>query len=151
MKNILSKSLLALTLSFSLNSAFAQSDSVAVFHRPEKVLIQINEGDEGTRRLIDMMENLKQEKQFHVSSKDENLIISCGRGAAEVASCIFKFLPGKNVNIVNKQVDASISLAELKLESVSNFEIYFESSMKDKFLLKITDGILSISASKKQL
>lgn len=151
MKNIFKASLLTVLLSISSNSAFAQSDSVAVFHRPEKVIIQINEGYEGTRRLIDLLENLKQEKQFSTSSADENIKISCARGSEEVASCIFKFLPGKNVIITNKKVEATINLSDLKLESVNNLEIYFESSMKDKFQLKITDGVLSISASKKQL
>jgi hypothetical protein len=148
MKNIIT---ILFTTFFLISSALAQSDSVAVFHRPEKVIIQINEGYEVTRRLINLMENLGKENNFTATSPEENIKISCGRGLEEVASCIFKFLPGKNVSIVGKKLEASIDISDLKLESVGNFELYFESSMSDKFLLKIIEGTLTISASKKNL
>ena len=148
MKNILS--LLLLTI-FTSSIAMAQSDSVGVFHRPEKVIVLINEGNQqATTRLSDMMDFLGVDSRFEALSSDQNIKITCAR-AYGAASCTFRFFPGKNSEITTKKLEASATLSDLNLQAEGSFEFYFESSMEDKFLLKIVDGNVAFSASKKIL
>jgi hypothetical protein len=126
----------------------AQSDSIAVFHRPEKVIIQINEGHSKSSRLSDMMDFFNVDTHFEVISPDKSIKISCARNI-EASSCIFRFLPGTSTSITLKKLQASTTLSDLKLEGNGVFDFYFESSMSDKFSLQIDDGKIIFSASKK--
>lgn len=145
MKKILSILLATILIS---SAAMAQSDSVGVFHRPEKVIILINEGNQGTSRLSDMMDFLKVGDNFQVFSPDQNIKISCARGNG-AATCTFRFFPGQDVLISPKNLEASTALSGLSLKTEGSFELYFESSMEDKFLLSIVDGHIHFSASKR--
>ena len=141
-----------LTLLFTLilsTSTFAASDSIGVFHRPEKVLVLINERGSNAR-LQEMMNAFGIGDTLQAITADETVKISCAREES-LASCTFRFLPGKDVTISGKTVQAKALMTDLKLETSESFEMYFESSMADKFLLKVENGLLTISAGKKQL
>ena len=141
------KILLLLTLTIFISStAMAARDSVAVFHRPEKVIILINERGE-TGRLHDMMNSFNVEDSFVVQDADESIKIQCNR-MTDAASCTFRFFPATRIQIQGKTLKAYSSLKNLNLES-DNFEMSFESSREDKFSLKILDGNINFFASKK--
>lgn len=145
MKSLIALILLSLTASAS---AFPRNDSVAVFHRPEKVIVQINEGYDGYSRLSDMMDFLDVGNRFQATSTDQNIVISCGRNR-EAASCIFKFLPGNDIKISPKKLSAKANLKDLKLDAEGAFIFHFVSSMEDRFMVKIIDGVIFFEASKK--
>ncbi|MBC7713761.1 MAG: hypothetical protein H7177_10510 [Rhizobacter sp.] len=145
MKNIL---LIITTLIFS-TQAMATSDSVAVFHRPEKVTVLINERGESSR-LQDMMSNFNADKYIHTITADQKVMITCGRNI-EAASCTFTFYQSPEVVIAERSMTAQASLADLEMESTQNFEINFESSMNDKFSLEVKDGNIFFKSSKKIL
>ena len=147
MKTILALALFTLTFTAS---AFPKNDSVAVFHRPEKVIIQVNEGYDGYSRLSDMMDFLGVGNKLQITSADQNIAITCGRNR-EVASCIFRFLPAENIKITHKKLDARANLKDLKLDNEGAFIFHFVSSMEDRFMLKIVNGIIYFQASKRIL
>ena len=143
------KTLLILTLvTFISSTAMAASDSVAVFHRPEKVVILINERGE-TGRLHDMMNSFNVEDSFVTQNADESIKIQCKR-MTDAASCTFRFFPATGIQIQAKTLKGETALTNLNLES-DDFEMSFESSREDKFSLKILDGNIIFSASKKTL
>ena len=130
------------------STAMAALDSVAVFHRPEKVIILINErGQSG--RLHDMMNSFGKEDSFSALSADENIKIQCNR-IIDAASCTFRFFPSEGIQIKEKTLKARTLLSNLNLES-ENFEMIFESSREDKFVLKVIDGNINFFASKRTL
>lgn len=139
-------SFVSLMLSFSFASA--AQDSVAVFLRAEKIVVLINEANNG--RLQEWMNHLGLGTDLFAVSADENIRLSCGR-RADVASCTFRLIPSASVKLNQKTVIAQASLAELQLPAVGNFEMSFASSREDKMTLKIQDGILQITASKRAL
>jgi hypothetical protein len=141
------KKIIALILAtFITHSAFASSDSIAVFHRPEKIVILINEvGESG--RLHDLMNAFGKENSFVAQSAEDSIKIQCGR-VPDAASCTFRFFPGAGIQITEKSVKARTLLANLGLES-ENFEMFFESSREDKFVLKVIDGNINFFASKR--
>lgn len=131
---------------FISHSVWAAADSVAVFHRPEKVVILINEAGE-YGRLHEMMNAFGKKDSFIAQSADESIKIQCGR-IIDAASCTFRFLPATGILISEKSLKARTLLTNLGLES-ENFEMIFESSREDKFVLKIIDGNINFFASKK--
>ncbi|MEA9354567.1 hypothetical protein SHI21_00025 [Bacteriovorax sp. PP10] len=142
------KIIILILATFITHSAIAASDSVAVFHRPEKVVVLINEAGE-SGRLHDLMNALGKENSFIAQSADESIKIQCGR-ITDAASCTFRFFPGTGILISEKSLKARTLLTNLGLES-ENFEMLFESSREDKFVLKIIDGNINFFASKKSL
>ncbi len=131
---------------FITHSVFASADSVAVFHTPEKIVVLINESGE-TGRLHDMMNAFGKEKSFTLQTPDDTIKIQCAR-ITDAASCTFRFFPGAGIQIFEKSLKARTLLTNLNLES-ENFEMIFESSREDKFVLKIIDGNINFFASKK--
>lgn len=143
------KTLLTLTLAILISStAMAASDSVAVFHRPEKVVILINERGE-TGRLHDVMSCFYVEDSFVTQNVDESIKIQCKR-MTDAVSCSFRFFPATGIQIQDKTLKAQSSLKNLDLES-DNFEMSFESSREDRFSLKVLDGNIIFFAAKKTL
>ncbi|MBY0412680.1 MAG: hypothetical protein K2Q18_00870, partial [Bdellovibrionales bacterium] len=135
-----------------ITSAIAaeHTDSVGVFHRPEKVIVLINEGPYGTNRLSSFMDFLNVSDQLKAESLDKKIKLLCGR-ANGAASCTFTFFPGQDVIISAKKLEAKSTLSELNLKADGNFEFSFESSMSDKFNLKIDGDDITFKANKKQL
>lgn len=132
------------------SSTFAASDSVAVFHRPEKVAVLVNERGEYSR-LQSLMTNLAgTDDKIHVINDSDTVVITCGRNT-EAASCTFSFLQGKDVLIESRKMSASARLSELGLAGSEDFETSFESSMQDKFSITVKDGFIFFNSSKKIL
>lgn len=139
---------IALTSLFLLSfQAMAALDSVGVFHRPEKVIVLINERGEGSR-LQTMMNYFEAGETLALISPDQNIKIVCGR-SVEAATCTFRFFPGKDSVIGPRTLEASSTLGELGITTLDDFDISFESSMQDRFLLQVLNGKIIFSASKK--
>lgn len=124
----------------------ASSDSVGVFHRPERVVVLVNEGARSTR-LSQMMQTLGLPDRTQLISSDSSVKIECGRND-QAASCTFRFLPSKSVVIGEKFVEAKVFLADLKIEALNDFVIEFESAMQDRFVMQVSSGIVHFIASK---
>lgn len=85
------------SLLFSLVS-FAAADSVAVFHRPEKVVVLLNEyGDQG--RLHSMMDAWGAGQELFW--KTEELYVNCARTKSGV-TCTLRLLPVGSARIEGK-------------------------------------------------
>lgn len=127
---------------------FAQQDSVAVFYRPERVVILINERFEQGNRLNDFLDHIRAGESYDFITTDKTINISCYRGT-KGSSCTFKFIPGKDILIENRSVKVSTDLATLNLENTLPYNLHFRGSMNDKFDLKILeDGKVEIFAAK---
>jgi hypothetical protein len=86
-----------LSLLFSLVS-FAAADSVAVFHRPEKVVVLLNEYRQ-QGRLHSLMQAWGEEKELFWQA--EELYVSCARAKAGI-TCTLRLLPAGNARIEAK-------------------------------------------------
>lgn len=140
--------LLSFIVIIGTSIAQAASDSVAVFHRPEKVIVLINEQHQG--RLQSFMDHLDVQTDLDIQSLDGSVILSCGR-RPDVASCTFTFYPSDLVRVGNKAADVAVPLTEMSLPELGNFEMSFESSREDKMTLQIQEGVLKVQASKRVL
>ncbi|KYG62690.1 hypothetical protein AZI87_15495 [Bdellovibrio bacteriovorus] len=137
---------LFLLLSLMATNAFAAADSVGVFHRPEKVVVLVNEhGSQG--RLQGFMDALQAQDQLLWLSQDESIKIQCGRNATD-ASCTFRFFPSDSVSVESRSVNA---FTEGKSLAKNPYEMHFESSNGDKFTLKVEEQGISFWGSKKPL
>ncbi|WP_413569756.1 hypothetical protein ACLWBD_04705 [Bdellovibrio sp. HCB117] len=137
---------LVILLSLITVNAFAAADSVGVFHRPEKVIILVNEhGSHG--RLQGFMEAIQAQDQLVWLSEDESIKIQCGRNSTD-ASCTFRFFPSDSVSVESRSVNA---FSEGKGLAKTPYEMHFESSNGDKFTLKVEEKGLSFWGSKKPL
>ena len=138
--------LLFLILPFSISNA--AQDSVAVFHRAEKVVVLINEQNQG--RLQAFMDHVGDDTDTLIETPDQSMRLNCGR-KYDAASCTFRFLPSAFVKIEEKTLHAHATLAELSLPELEHFEMTFESSREDKMTLRIQHGVLEVVASKRTL
>ncbi len=130
-------------------TVFAQAslDSVGVFHRPERVVVLINE-DSRSSRLKEMMQVLSLPERTELLSADGSIKIDCGRNN-QTASCTFRFLPSQIVSIGEKNVQAKIDLQDLNISSQGSFSIEFESSMQDRFVMQVSESTAHFFASKR--
>lgn len=129
-------------------SAWAQRDSVGVFYRPEKTVVLVTENFHRSQRLLAMMQTLGAENRLLLISSDNSLKIDCGANL-EVASCTFRFFPSEAVEIGNKNVEALINLTDLGVAQAADYEMIFESSMADRFILKIEKAQIYLYAHKR--
>ena len=127
--------------------AMAAADSVAIFHKPQKVIVLINELGEG-ERLQTMLNYFEVGETLDVQSKDASIKVTCRR-TISTASCTFRFLPSESSVIGKRSLEASSTLQELGLTILDDFDMSFESSMQDKFFLDVSNGKITFSASKK--
>lgn len=133
-----------LLLLFSSLSVAAPADSVAVFHRPEKVVILVNEqGSHG--RIQRMMNAWRAERDLYWHTEDGALMINCGRNL-EAASCTFRLQPGPNVAIGEKEAAGHALITE---ETVEDIHISFTSSRDNFFELTVDKGELSLHTKKR--
>ena len=137
---------LVLTL-FTAVFAQASLDSVGVFHRPEKVVVLINE-DYRSSRLSQLMDALGLGDSARVISQDGSVKMDCGRNA-QAATCTFRFFPSDLVNIGDKNVEALVSVQDLQISSAQNYDMTFESSMQDRFVVQISEGKMHFFANKR--
>lgn len=122
-------------------------DSVAVFHRPERVVIQVNE-EGAVSRLQAFMNLAGPAKDFVRFSADESIKVDCGRNS-EAASCILRFLPSAQVKIVQREVRAEVTLQELQFDESAGYAADFLNSNGDYLHLRIESGHLQIHAGKR--
>lgn len=138
---------LAALVSLGSVSAIASADSVGVFHRPEKVVVLINErGVDG--RLHQFMNQMGAGSQLQVLSLDESLKIECGR-QTDAVSCTFRFFPSEAIEIGQRFVKAEFAASDLTQALPTAFEMTFESSREDLFVLKSDGASLSLFAKKR--
>lgn len=135
-------------------SAIAQTpkwDSVAVFHRPKRVLVQINEPG-AVSRLQSLMTLLKAEEEILIFSADKSFKIDCDRND-RAAMCILRMLPSDKIEITGRTAIAKFALSDLQLDASAfgsePFEISFLNSNGDNVKITVIDGILEIIAAKK--
>lgn len=140
---VMKKVCFGLVLLFS-NLAIAAADSVAVFHRPEKVVVLINENG-AQSRLQQFMDALSADHRVFWVTRDESIKIDCARNTEKVA-CNFRFTPSRAVNIQDKSVFAETTAEEL---NKSTFQMAFESSREDRFLLTMTPEGIQFWAGKR--
>lgn len=126
----------------SMASAQNARDSVGVFHRPEKVVVLVTERF-GNGRLENFMNAVTADDTLFLKSQDESIHIRCGKSPKE-SSCTFRFHPSDSVQVGEKNVHAFLPSATQGL-----YEAIFESSMGDKFILKVTEQGLEFWAGKK--
>ena len=139
--------MIAALISLGSFSAVAAADSVGVFLRPEKVVVLINErGMDG--RLHQFMNQMGAGSELQVLSSDGSLKIECGR-KTDAVSCTFRFFPSENTEIGQRFVKSEFAAAELPQALPTSFEMTFESSREDLFVLKAGGGSLSLFAKKR--
>ncbi|MGZ3711167.1 MAG: hypothetical protein ACXVBE_05395 [Bdellovibrionota bacterium] len=134
-----------LTLLLS-TSAPAASDSVAVFHRPEKVAILVNErGRNG--RIQQFMNAWGVQDEIFWQSADESFRINCGRTETG-ATCNFRLLPSAQVEIKQKE---STGHAQWKGTGPTPADVHFtfESSRENFFEFTSKGGELTIYTRKR--
>lgn len=130
--------------------SMAASDSVAVFYRPEKVVVVVNERGEAAR-LQSFMNFVDAGLSLQKETSDGSIKISCKR-TIEISSCTFSFIPGEIVIIGERFASAQLLLSDLGLESAEDFSLLFESSMGDQFTLNALSGkTIQFFAKKKVL
>lgn len=130
-----------------LSPLYASQDSVGVFYKPEKVIVLIEE-KKVAPRLNGFMNALSADNEFRYESYDKNLRIACGRNS-EKAVCTFTVLPGALGKISHRKVEAFIPAIEFNFKN--DYEMSFESSMQDRFYLKINSEGLEFTGTKKTL
>lgn len=130
-------------------TVFAQAslDSVGVFHRPDRVVVLINE-DSRSSRLSQMMDALNLSDRAQLISQDGSIKIECGRNP-RAASCTFRFLPSDLVVIGEKNLKAQVVLNSLSISSQSSYAMEFVSSMQDRFIMRVSDGVAYFLANKR--
>jgi hypothetical protein len=128
-------------LSLSVQAQSAR-DSVGVFHRSDKVVVLVTERY-GNGRLENFMNAVADGDTLFLKNTDESIHIRCGKSAKE-SSCTFRFHPSESVHIGDRNVQGI-----LPLKTRAHSEVIFESSMGDKFILKVTEQGLQFWAGKK--
>ena len=130
--------------------SLAANDSVAIFYRPEKVVVVINERGEAAR-LQSFMNFVDAGLSLQKETSDGSIKIACKR-TIEVSSCTFSFIAGEKVTIGERFVRAQLLLSDFSLESAEDFSLSFESSMGDQFTLSALSGkTIQFFAKKKVL
>lgn len=136
--------MLLLTLLLATQS-HAAADSVAVFHRPEKVAILVNErGRNG--RIQQFFNAWGIERELFWENEDQSFRINCGRSEAG-ATCNFRLLPSAQV-----QIHAKESLGQAQFTGANtptDVHFSFESSRGNYFEFRSVNGLLTIYTRKR--
>lgn len=125
------------------SKAFAW-DSVAVFYKPEKVLVLVNEsGREG--RLKSLMKLFGPENEILKVSEDQSFKMDCGKNAT-AASCTFRFLRAGDVRLFKRGAEGHAKMSGLISEEKDYF--VFENSNGDRFWIRVKNDHITFRASK---
>lgn len=133
-------------LLFAGLSAFAATDSVAVFQRPEKIVVQINESGANSR-LQKFLSAWTAGADLLWESLAKDIHINCGRNAS-AATCVIRLIPSQNV-----AVEDTVAQTEYRFEGApapQDSEASFESSRGQKFSMAVTGGVLKIKADSRR-
>lgn len=138
-----------ITTILSFSSVSYGWDAVAVFYRPEKVVIQINE-ENHQGRLDQLIRVFQKEDNLLLLSRDKSFKLNCARGTIGI-TCIFRFLPSPMIKIENRTVSAQLNIKDLNLlpEESSELEISFLNSNDDYMKLTVLDEKVLLIASKR--
>ena len=132
--------------------AVAAWDSVGVFHRPEKVVVLINERIERGTRLQSWIELFGAEK-VRFTSLAGDIHFECGITDSG-SGCTFRFLPGQENVIEGRRVESSVAIADLepmgfKTIEAQNFDISFLNSNGDAFRVWTEAGRVHFAGQKR--
>ncbi|MBX3018919.1 MAG: hypothetical protein KF767_13615 [Bdellovibrionaceae bacterium] len=138
-------------------NAFARPwDSVGVYWREAKTVVQINEGNANVwpgSRLHALMDAIGADANWDFVNATETVVIRCGRNTT-AATCTFRFVSGVGVSSEPRQITAMVPLTELASAGfnakVAEFApVEFLNSNGDRFAAEISAGELRIRASKR--
>ncbi len=135
--------LIPLVLFFSIQTQAAR-DSVGVFYSTEKVNVLINERGMN-QRLHQFMDAMGWAENHYWENEAGTLKIHCAREDAK-GVCVFTLKPSEHVVFKGKSAEAHF--VENSFSAVP-YEMTFESSMQDKFLIKVQGSEVYIWAGKK--
>lgn len=120
---------------------FAARDSVAVFHRPEKVVVLINESGAASR-LQQLLKAFGPELDLLWENADQSIRFNCGRNE-KAATCTIRLLPSASVLVEPKKVAGWASGVAAR-----DLELSWESSRFNRFTVKIENGNLTVHGQK---
>ncbi|MDG0817798.1 hypothetical protein [Bdellovibrio svalbardensis] len=143
MKALVSLSILIL---FITSQALAANDSLGVFFRPEKTIIQITQGGIQSR-LQKWLKYVGAKQDAQLLSSDNSFKMECVRDL-DTARCQLRLLPSALVQFHNKKIQAHIPLKDLGLSDAGPIEVPFESANGDRLDLVVSDGTLHLYVSK---
>lgn len=135
----------AFSLFFSVLCS-AASDSVGVFHRPDKVIILISDNMNG--RLFNFLVAANFVVGTPWETQNSDFRISCGMNPFKVG-CTLVLKPSERVMIGERDVNFQTSLSDFGSKSQDVLSVDFESSMQDKLALSLDEGVMSLYATKK--
>lgn len=141
------RALVLLLISFSSSLAFAGRDSVAVFHRPEKVVVLFTENFSRSTRILDLVGALGGSDSFELASADGSVRVRCNK-SPDAGSCTLTFRPSPTVSIAPKTLSVSHPLTDLA-PTAGSTEIFFESAQDDRVSILVDDGRFTLEASKR--
>lgn len=121
-------------------------DSVAYFYSAKKVNVLINERGFNSR-IQQFMDALNEKSSMLLVSEDHDIRLGCAR-EEDRATCTFTFYPSSSVSLVDKKLYVHKQLLSFGITEDVEFEMIFQSSMKDQIQLRLSDGQLIIFASK---
>ena len=129
-----------LALATTISTHATGLDHIAFFYQDSRVVVLINEYDTDGR-LVDLLNQLWANKKYKFEQADFKMSCSQNyRGAA----CRFTFYPSDNIAIANRTLEAGIPFNY----TGEDFEIAFESSMNDKFNLRLSYNEIIMTGSK---
>lgn len=143
--------MLLLASAFFVHALASSWDSVAVFHRPEKVIVLVHEdgvADLQNNRLRRFMSLFGQESSLVIEFKEGDLRIQCAKDDFR-ARCSFRILPGVRAGIEPKKVVGHWRLKELFEGNDSTFQADFLNSNGDAFAITVSENNLWLIGSKK--
>lgn len=134
--------LIAIAL-IALSSNFAHAwDAVAVFYKPEKVIVQINESYPAAR-LEALLTATGSTDSWSFLSDDQSFKAECDRGTLGI-TCIFRFLPSDTVTVDDKKAQGFIQVA-----LIDSIELAFLNSNGDNVQITGDNVGLIFKAAKK--
>ena len=136
-----------LILAFFLStSAIAARDSIAYFYSAKKVNILINERGYNSR-IQEFMDVLGIEEAMLLVSDELDVKLGCAVSDNR-STCTFTFYPSNDVKFIDKKLYVEKNLLSLGVDPALEFEMAFQGSMKDHMTLRLSEGRLTIFASK---
>lgn len=126
--------------------ALAARDSVAYFYSAKKVNVLLNERGFNSR-IHQFLQALGEESGTLLVSADNDIRLGCA-AEEDRATCTFTFYPSDAVKFEDKKLFVEKDLGSFGIDPYIEFEMSFRGSMKDQIQLRLSNGMLTIFASK---
>lgn len=120
-------------------------DSVAVFHRPEKVIVLINE-HRSDNRMSSLMDQFISGNDWLLVSEDQGMKFDCGRNETHVSCTLVFFKDKAGVEIFE---NGALANFPLKISLPQDLTIALKNSNGDELHLVLTNAGLAVNAFKK--